>query len=293
MSSDNLQHWESLAAFHGTGNDDYYDLPSLIAGNTHLRDLERSALVRAAQGGDLAGLRVAHVQSHIGIDSILMARLGAKVTAFDFSPTALLRLRELATECGVSIRTVVADSQDLASAAFAEYHGRFDIVYATIGVVSWIADLDAWMRGVAALLRPGGRLALLELHPLICMFETASPLVADFPYINDGVRHYEGTGSYANQQADIAWQIDQFAWSLGETVMAGQSAGLQLVHLEEHVAAPFDPRGGLLTKEEDGLFRLRLGVGAGGAPAEPLPVLFTMVGQRPLRGTLSADESAG
>ena len=277
---DNLEHWESLAEFHGTGDDDYYDLPALIGGTTALRELERRALALAAQGQDLAGLRVAHVQSHIGIDSVLMARLGAEVTAFDFSPTALRRLTDLAANCGVSVRTVLADSQELGSAAFAEFHGQFDIVYATIGVVSWIADLDAWMRGVAALLRPGGRLALLELHPLICMFDTAEPLVADFPYASDGVRHYEGTGSYANPQADISWRIDQFAWSIGETVMAGQRAGLRLVHLEEHVAAPFDPRGGLLTKEDDGLYRLRLGVGVGGAPAEPLPVLFTLVAER-------------
>jgi SAM-dependent methyltransferase len=276
----NLEHWEDLAAFHGTGQDRYYDVDSLVRGDMALRDLERAGLDLAAGGRDLAGLAIAHVQSHIGIDSIHLARMGAQVTAFDFSPTALLRLRELADRCGVGIRTVVADSMELASPAFSGQHGRFDVVYATVGVLSWIADLHAWMAGVAALLKPRGRLMLLELHPLLCMPETVDPLVMDFPYVNDGVRHYEGTGSYANPDADLTWAIDQYAWSIGETVNAAIGSGLQVVRLDEHVEAPFDPRGDVLKQEEDGGFRLRVGIGAGGAPPEPLPVLFTLVAEK-------------
>ena len=279
--SGNLGHWEDLAAFHGTGNDSYYDIPALVSGEMSLRTVEVEAVAIATRGLSVDGLAIAHVQSHIGVDSIHLARLGARVTAFDFSPTALERLRELAGLCGVEVRTVLADSQEIASPAFAEHHGTFDVVYATIGVVSWIADLGAWMRGAAALLKPGGRLVLLELHPLVCMPETVDPLVMDFPYANTGLRHYEGTGSYANPEADLTWSIDQFGWSIGETVNTAIDAGLSIVRLIEHVEAPFDPRGDILVQEEDGMFRLRLGTGADGAPAEPLPVLFTLVAERP------------
>lgn len=279
-TSGNLEHWEDLAAFHGTGHDAYYDVEALVRGDLALRGLEKDAITLASHGAGAAGLDVAHVQSHIGIDSIHLARLGARVTAFDFSPTALHRLRELAALCDVDVRTVVADSQELASPAFAAHHGRFDVVYATVGVISWIADLGAWMAGVTALLRPGGRLVLLELHPFLCMPETADPLLMNFPYVNDGARHYEGTGSYANPAADLSWSIDQHAWSIGETVNAAIDAGLTVVRLLEHVASPFDPRGDILQKEEDGLFRLRIGVGDGGAPAEPVPLLFTLVAEK-------------
>lgn len=276
----NLEHWEDLAAFHGTGQDRYYDVEALVRGEMGLRDLERAGLERAVDGRDVAGLAIAHVQSHIGIDTIHLARMGARVTAFDFSPTALLRLRELADRCGVEIRTVVADSMELASTTFTAQHGRFDIAYATVGVLSWIADLGAWMAGVAALLRPGGRLMLLELHPLLCMPESVEPLILDFPYVHDGVRHYEGTGSYANPDADLTWAIDQYAWSLGETVNAAIGAGLRVVRLDEHVDASFDPRGDVLRQEADGRFRLRIGTGAAGADPEPLPVLFTLIAEK-------------
>jgi 2-polyprenyl-3-methyl-5-hydroxy-6-metoxy-1,4-benzoquinol methylase len=279
-SSGNLEHWESLAAFHGTGADNYYDIPALVRGDSSLRPIERAAVELATEGRGVSGLHVAHVQSHIGIDSVHLARMGAHVTAFDFSPMALRRLRDLSADCGVTIRTVAADSQELASDRFANQHGRFDLVYATIGVVSWIADLEAWMRGAHALLKPGGRLVLHELHPLVCMPETLDPLVVDFPYVNDGVHHYEGKGSYANPEADLAWSIDEYAWSLGETINAAIAAGLVIVRLDEHVETSFDPRGNLLAKEHDGMFRMRIGTGAGGAPAEPMPVLFTLVAQR-------------
>jgi SAM-dependent methyltransferase len=280
-SSGNLQHWEDLAAFHGTGNDRYYDVPALIRGDLTLRGLESDAIDLATDGGGVAGLRVAHVQSHIGIDSIHLARMGARVTAFDFSPMALHRLRELAEACDVTIKTVVADSQELAAPTHADVHGTFDIVYATVGVISWIADLDAWMAGASALLKPGGRLVLLELHPFLCMPETVEPLVMDFPYSHDGVRHYEGTGSYANPEADLSWSVDQYAWSLGETVNAAIRASLRILRLDEHTASPFDPRGDILTLEDDGLYRLRLGTGAAGGPGEPLPLLFTLLAQAP------------
>jgi len=277
----NLEHWEDLAAFHGTGDDTYYDIPALVSGELSLRGLEADAVELATSGGGVAGLDVAHVQSHIGIDTIQLARLGARVTAFDFSPMALQRLRELAALCSVDVRTIVADSQELAGPSHAALHGRFDLVYATVGVICWISDLDAWMRGAAALLKPGGRLVLLELHPLLCMPESTDPLLMDFPYVNDGVRHYEGTGSYANPEADLAWSVDQYAWSIGETVNAALDAGLGIVRLVEHVASPFDPRGDILVREEDGMFRLRIGQGRDGGQAEPLPMLFTLVAERP------------
>jgi SAM-dependent methyltransferase len=277
---DNLDHWEKLAAFHGTGQDRYYDLDALAAGHKALRGPELEAVALATNGSGVAGRRIAHVQSHIGIDSVLLARMGAEVTAFDFSPTALRKLAEIARRCDVQIATVQADSRALANDEYADHHGSFDVVYATVGVLGWISDIDDWMRGAAALLRPGGQLALVELHPLLCMPETTTPLVMDYPYVNDGGRHYVGTGSYANPDADIAWAVDQYAWSIGEVVNAAIDAGLVIARLIEHVEAPFDPRGDLLTPEEDGMYRWRLGTGPEGSPAEALPVLFTLIAEK-------------
>ncbi|MBI1349861.1 MAG: methyltransferase [Actinomycetales bacterium] len=278
-SSGNWTHWEDLARFHGTGADAIYDFDAVVAGRRPLRGPELDVVALAAPDG-LGGRRLAHVQSHVGMETIALARMGADVTAFDFSPTALTRLDDLARRCELAVRTVEADSQRIREEEFAEFHGRFDVVYASVGVLGWIADLDAWMDGAAALLRDGGRLALVELHPLLCMPDTRSPLVIDFPYVNDGRRTYSGTGSYANPEADIPWTVDQYAWSIGEVVTAAIRAGLDIVSLVEHVDAPFDPRGDFLTQEEDGLFRWRIGSGVDGREPDPLPVLFSLVAEK-------------
>jgi SAM-dependent methyltransferase len=275
----NLEHWEQLARFHGTGNDDYYDLDLLRSGGTLMGAEEVAALDKVTAGAGVAGLDVLHLQCHIGGDAISLARMGATVTAVDFSGTALARLAVLAEECGVDVTTVEADATALPDSL----NGRFDLVYATIGVMAWIGDLDGWMSGVARALRPGGRLLLVEIHPLTTMVASLDPLVVDFPYCFDGPHRYSGTGTYANRDADVSWVTVQYAHSLGEIVTAAAAAGLVCVSLEEHVSGSFNT-GQFEYPEDDGRYRLRLGEpfereGERHDP-EPLPVLFTFLAQR-------------
>jgi ubiquinone/menaquinone biosynthesis C-methylase UbiE len=279
----NLDHWEALARFHGTGDDDYYDLDHLRAGGSLMGEEERAAVEVATRGAGLTGSRVLHLQCHIGCDAISMARAGATVTAVDFSAGALARLRQLAEECGVDVATVEADAQALPRAL----DGQFDYVYATIGVLCWIADLDAWMSGVARVLRPGGALVLVEIHPLTTMVASLDPLVVDFPYAFDGPHVFSGTGTYANRDADVAWTTVQYAHAVAEVVTAAIGAGLAVEHLVEHTSGSFNT-GQFEGPEDDGRYRLRLGVGAardggGNEPAYPVPVLFTLVARAPTR----------
>lgn len=277
MDDANLAHWEQLAAFHGTGGDRMYDLDRLVAGGTLMTPEEEDALARATEGRGVAGLDVLHLQCHLGCDAITMARRGARVTGVDFSATALERLGELAARCGVEVATLRADSRALP----AELDDAFDLVYATIGVLCWIDDLAAWMDGVARVLRPGGTLVLVELHPLLTMIDSIDPLVIDFPYGFDGPHVYTGTGSYANRDADVAWTVTQYAHSVGEVVTAARDAGLTITSLVEHTSMSFDPRGLGPDPEPDGRYRLRLGVGessnGGRGLAPALPVLFTLL----------------
>ena len=273
----NLDHWEALANYHGHGDDAYYDLDLLRSGGTLMGVEELAAIELATHGVGLAGRFVLHLQCHIGCDSISLARMGANVTSVDFSKSALERLDVLAVECGVSVTTIEAD----ATALPATLDGRFDLVYASVGVLCWIEDIDAWMGCVARVLRPGGSLVLVELHPVVTMFESVEPLVADFPYCFDGPRTYSGTGTYANRDADIAWTTVQYAHSLGEVVTAAYRAGIVCTHLIEHTSGSFNT-GQFDGPEDDDRYRLRLGVGAERdgvrEPACPLPVLFTLVG---------------
>ena len=253
----NRAHWDALAAVHG--QDAYYDKDALVSGRDSLNEFEAAAV------GDVTGLDVLHLQCHIGFDSISLARRGARVTGVDFSPASLAAAAELAERAGVQVDWVEAEATALPEAL----HGRFDIVYSTVGVIGWNADIDAWMRSVAGALRPGGRLVLVELHPIFLMVASTDPLVLDFPYAFDGPRVFDEDGSYADPAAHIdATKTVEYAHSLGEVVTAAIGAGLRIDALHEHMDATRDGRG-MLPREEDGRCRLRVG-------GEILPLFYTL-----------------
>jgi len=266
----NRAHWDALAAVHGAGvAGGHYDLDAVVAGRG-LGDVEQAAVDAAVPS--LAGLEVLHLQCHVGIDSVALARAGARVTGVDLSPASLAAAGALAQRCGVALELVEAEATALPPAL----HGRFDLVYATVGVLCWIEDVGAWMRSVATALRPGGSLVLVEIHPAYNMFLTVDPPVADFPYAFDGPREFDEPGSYADPDAEVAaTELVVYAHSLGEVVTAALDAGLRIDALAEHLDADADPRGRVAAREADGRVRARL------AGSAPLPLLFTLRAAKP------------
>lgn len=258
----NRARWDTLAALHG--QDAYYDTEALVAGADSLSPEERAAVDAAV--GDVAGLDVLHVQCHIGFDSISLARRGARVTGLDFSEAALDKAAAIAARCGVEIDWVQADATAIPSAL----QSRFDLAYATIGVLCWIADAGAWMRSVAAALRPGGRLVLIDTHPFQNMIDTAEPLRFDMPYENGDGHRFDADHSYAHPGAKLEPQeAVYYSHSLGEIVTAAVDAGLRVDALAEHLQCSFEHRDGIPRREQDGWWRLRV-------DGIPLPLLFTL-----------------
>lgn len=259
----NRAHWDVWAAAHG--QDAYYDGAALVAGEDSLTDVECAGLAEAV--GAVEDLDVLHLQCHLGFDAISLARRGARVTGVDFSPVALGKARDLARRCGVAVDFVEADVTALPRTLAA----RFDLAYATIGILSWIADVEAWMRSVALTLRPNGKLLLIDGHPVMRMVATVRPLVLDFPYAFDGPHRLTYHGSYAapcGPSANV-----QFAHSLGEVVTAAVRAGLRVVRLDEHLDSPVNIHGGDGLAEPDGRYRLRV-------TDQTLPLLYTLVAER-------------
>jgi SAM-dependent methyltransferase len=263
----NRAHWDAMAAAHG--QDAYYDTDALVAGADTLHEAEQAGVREAV--GAVAGLDFLHLQCHIGFDAISLARRGARVVGADFSPASLEKARALARRCDVSVEFVEADATKLP----VELHNRFDLVYATIGVIVWIDDLGAWMRSAASALRGGGKLLLVDIHPLYTMLASVDPLRIDFPYAHDGPRGFDEPGSYAGADLDVAATATvQYGHSVAEIVNAALAAGLKVQRLDEYLDADFDPRGDVMRPGDDGRYRLRV-------DGEQLPVLFALVAAKP------------
>ena len=266
----NRAHWDALAAVHGTGHDRIYDIDALVAGHNSMTRHELAAVRDSV--GDVAGLDVLHVQCHLGFDSVNLARAGAHVTGVDVSPASLAKAADIAERCGVRIDWVEADAMQLPSVL----HDRFDLAYATFGVLAWIEDLQDWMDSVAACLRPGGQLAIVELHPVFSLVSGTDPLRL-WPtgtYSFAGPEFNDDDGSYASPAESVRSTAKVFfAHDLGEIVTTAIRAGLTVTALTEHTSAEFDPTGWLLHEESDGAWRAR-------SDGVALPVLFTLLATR-------------
>ena len=283
----NLDFWEQAAAAHGTKETDpHYRFDVVVAGGSLMTRMEERAVADAtgaSHDDPLAGVRdrdVLYLQSHLGADGVVMARAGARVTCADFSPTALRRVRELAEAVGVDVETVETDSRALPE----RLHGRFDLVYVTVGAICWIDDLDLWMRQVALALRPGGRFVMVEIHPTYQMVEHRVPdLVVDFPYGGGTGLTETGTGDYADPESTITSTTTCYAHSVADMVNGAIRAGMRIDALEEHVASEINPRGDdVLQQGDDGLWRLLVGRGTDEADApEPMPVYLTFIATKP------------
>lgn len=267
----NRANWDDRAAIHG--QDAYYDTEGLVAGADSVGDVEDAALAEALadRGGSVKGLDVLHVQCHIGFDSVSLARRGARVTGVDLSPASLAKARAVAARCGVDVSFVEGNSMALPTTL----HGRFDLAYSAIGILCWIGDVAAWMRSVAACLRPGGRLVLVDGHPFAQMVASVHDgrLSLDFPYAFDGPHVEEVPGSYTDRDAVLANATTvQYAHSLGEIVTAAAGAGLRVVALHEHLDSPIDMTG-LAPADPDGRYRITI-------DGQDLPMLYTLLASR-------------
>ncbi len=223
----NLANWESRVPVHAAA----YGLQRFVEDPEHLSEVVRDD---APSLGDLTGLRVAHLQCHLGTDTVSLARLGADVVGLDFSPSALAVARVLTDRAGNDARFVQADVHDAVDAL----GDGFDLVYSSVGVVAWLPSMARWAKVMAELLTPGGRLYLRDGHPMLMTLDETRDdhqLVITHPYFRrPEPQRREDTTSYTGEAGAITSPVC-FEWShpLSEIVQAVIDAGLVVPRLDE------------------------------------------------------------
>lgn len=220
----NRANWNAWTAINAASA--HYDVAGFKAGKLTLNAIERGEL------GDVSGKSLLHLQCHFGLDTLSWARLGAAVTSVDFAEDAITLARSLSREAGLDARFVCADLYDLPTALT----GTFDIVYTSGGVLFWLKDLARWAAIVAHFLAPGGVFYILEMHPVINVFDRqdATGLHVVYPYFHAGEPlPLPVTGTYADPEA--GHETVEYSWNygLGEVITALIGAGLRIEYLHE------------------------------------------------------------
>ena len=201
--------------------------------------------------GDLAGVRGVHLQCHIGTDTVSLARLGARMTGLDLSPTSVEQARKVAEAAGAEVDFVVADVYDAPAALGGE---RFDLVFTGVGALCWLPSIEDWAGVVAALLAPGGRLFVREGHPALWAVdeEQEDRIVVDFPYFETAeALVWEDAATYVETDAVFEANVTK-TWNhgLGELVTALLDRGLTVTGLVEHRSVPWQALPGQMTLDE-------------------------------------------
>ncbi|MGK9231886.1 class I SAM-dependent methyltransferase [Inquilinus limosus] len=244
----NRANWDERVAVHLRSA--FYNVDGFRRGETDLGPIE------AAEIGDVAGLRVAHLQCHFGLDTMYLARRGARVTGLDFSANAIAAARALAAETGSIAEFVEGDVYDAPRLLGA---GLYDLVFTSWGTILWLPDIAGWARVVAALLKPGGRLYFLDDHPAARALDQRgadAPVVPTYAYFNDSPFEFDAQGSYADRDAAFTHTRSvEWMHPLGAIVGALLAAGLRLTALREHDATAWQ-MWPCLVRGEDELWRM-------------------------------------
>lgn len=189
--------------------------------------------------GELQGKSLVHLQCNAGQDSLCLARRGAKVTGVDMSDEAVGFARKLAADSGIAATFI--ESELLEWTATTEQ--RFDLAFASYGVIGWHEDPLAWMRGAARVLAPGGHLVYVEFHPLIWSYSAKLDLTGD-DYFNRGP-FTEPVGDYVADSDKGLWDaigpaqpndIPAYSYqhTFAEILQATVDAGLRLEVVREY-----------------------------------------------------------
>lgn len=218
----NLASWEERARIH-LG-------PRGCDRASHRVGCGRLDAIAEAELGDVRGLRVLHLQCHIGDDTVAILRRGAaQAVGLDFSPTAVEGARAFAAECGAADRArfVTADLYE-APRALAGEEASFDLVFVTWGALGWLPDL-------------AGSLDLAEAQPAAFVFDNQGeggqgerpgwfvPCFHKVPIPCDDPQDHADETARVEASATVA-----FRHTLADIIGALLGAGLRLSWFREH-----------------------------------------------------------
>lgn len=233
----NRRWWEERVAIHVES--DFYDVETFLSGKSKPMTLERKEL------GDVNGKSLLHLQCHFGLDTLSWARAGAEVTGVDFSENAIKAATEIAEKASIEARFIHTNIYQ----AREVLREKFDVVFTSWGVLSWLPDHKRWAEIVAHFLKPGGTFYIAELHPFTEIFSQDDDKVPDKKPVGTFAYDYfykssplieDSPGSYVDRDVKTKANDSRYWFvELGAIVTHLCAAGLQIEFLHEHDTACF------------------------------------------------------
>jgi SAM-dependent methyltransferase len=223
----NKNSWNKRTDIHVSS--DFYQMDKFLSGLNTLNSIELDVL------GNIEGLSVLHLQCHFGQDSLSLERMGARVTAVDFSDKSIDKAKELALKLGLNTRFICCNIYDLTD--FLDE--QFDLVFTSYGTIGWLPDLDRWAKIISKFLKPGGKFVFAEFHPVVWMFDNDFKEVG-YSYFNTGAINETETGTYADKTSNLTQEYVCWNHGVGEVLGSLLNNQLKLSFFKEYDYSPYN-----------------------------------------------------
>lgn len=254
----NRAHWNEI--FSDYISSPFFPIDEVVAGGVSISQEE------VAEIGPVVGLEGIHLQAGIGLDTISLSRLGARMTGADISSRACVLASMLAARCRTEISFIEADVMNRSQLPQHEY----DFVYTSHGVLRWLPRLDLWANNVASLLKSGGWLYMFEIHPLVFHLVSVegSSFMLDGNYFDQSIKTKIIAQTHLGSAQGLANRtVAHVNWSLSSIMQALIDAGLRLSFFHEHAGCSYT-RKGLLPVLRDKLWWSEI--------PPPIPLSFSL-----------------
>lgn len=224
----NLEAWDEVAEIHGRHNQ--ADLLKAFAqpGFSLLDDSSEKTFAAL----DVAGKSVAQLCCNNGRELISVKNLGAgRCVGFEGAPAFVEQARELNAAAGQDCEFVAGDILAVPS----HFDGAFDILYVTIGVLSWMPDLPAFFAAAGRLARPGAHFLIEEQHPILNMVEPGGPddpVEFRYSYFQKHPFAEAGLDYYGGEEYAAATHYS-YQHTIGDIINASVAAGFEIRRFDE------------------------------------------------------------
>jgi len=250
----NREAWNEATLKHQQARGDKLKKAFAVKGYSHFDDIITEKIDELHIGGK----EVAQLCCNNGRELLSMITLGAKSgVGFDISDEAIDEARELAEISKLDasfVRTNVLEIGD-------DYNNAFDLIYISIGAMTWLPDLETFFQIVARMLRDDGILLIYEQHPFTNMlaatdepeyYDAEHPLNTAFSYFktepweeNSGIDYIGGTTydaktsySFSQKFSDIINPIVKNGIGIVELTEYDHDISMMWGHIEKKKMTP-------------------------------------------------------
>lgn len=254
-SAINKKWWNDVTPVHAKSK--LYDLKSFKKGKTSLQEIERKEL------GNVKGKKLLHLLCHFGMDTLSWAREGATVTGSDLADDSIALAKDLSHELHIPAEFISSDVYDLPK----KLQKKFDIVFASYGVLCWLSDINKFADVVDHFLKKGGVFYIVEVHPFTGILSYDFKLF--YKYFEKGPFVDDSSGTYTNWNAKVKGKTYEWFYTLGDVINSFIDRGFKIEFVHEFPYTMYDQFPGFMKRNNKGQYVLK-------SSKVQVPLLFSL-----------------